>query len=533
MRVQVLGRVRAWRDGTEINLGGPKQRAVLALLATAPGQVVARAELVAALWEGDPPPTSVNMVQTYVKQLRRLLEPGRRPRAPSQVLRSVGAGYALHLPPGSLDLARFRELVQSAGRAQADGDPRRAVQLLAGAVALWQGPPLADLPMLANLPQVVALAGERWAAIARYGETMIGLGAATDVLPLLYQAATVRPLDEAAQARLIRAYHAAGQREHAFMTYHAARRRLADELGIDPGPELLSAHAAALATDRGVAHAAGPPPLPASPLTPPTLPTPLLTPPTLTAPPLTPETLTPAVPRQLPASPGSFTGRAEQLHRLDKLLAGVSTASGVISTIIGPRGIGKTSLALHCAHQVAERFPDGQLFANLRGSEPGHQPTEPAVALRGFLDALAVPPARVPGSLDAQVGLYRSLLAGRRMLILLDDARSSDQVRPILPGGPGCLVLVTSRRQLTGLVADGAEPVTLHPLPRSDSRRLLERRIGTERLTAEPAAVDKLLDRCAGLPLALALAAARAAIHPEQPLSRLVEQLPTELEAID
>jgi tetratricopeptide (TPR) repeat protein/transcriptional regulator with XRE-family HTH domain len=236
----------------------------------------------------------------------------------------------------------------------------------------------------------------------------------------------------------------------------------------------------------------------------------------------------PALPRQLPAAPRWFTGRTRELARLDAALAGPPEAGGpvVISAIGGTGGIGKTWLALHWAHQNRERFPDGQLYVNLRGFDPTGQPLAPATAVRGFLEALCATPGAIPTDPDAQVGLYRSLLAGKRMLILLDNARDSGQAIPLLPGSPTCTVLITSRQQLTELIAThGARPVDLDVLPRDEARKLLARHLGRDRLEAEPAAVATLLTYCAGLPLALGIVAARATAHPHLPLTVLAAEL--------
>lgn len=235
-----------------------------------------------------------------------------------------------------------------------------------------------------------------------------------------------------------------------------------------------------------------------------------------------------APPRQLPADLAVFVGRSGERARLDAVLAEATrhpTAMPVVA-ISGTAGVGKTSLAVRWAHQVADRFPDGQLYVNLRGFDPSGVVTSPAEAVRGFLDAFGVPPERVPTTLDGQVGLYRSLLADRRVLVLLDNARDAEQVRPLLPGSPGCLVLVTSRNKLTSLVAaEGTYPVPLDLLSAAEAVELLARRIGTDRVTAEPAATREIVARCAGLPLALAIVSARAATHPDFPLELLAAEM--------
>jgi tetratricopeptide (TPR) repeat protein/transcriptional regulator with XRE-family HTH domain len=241
---------------------------------------------------------------------------------------------------------------------------------------------------------------------------------------------------------------------------------------------------------------------------------------------------TPVVrPAQLPADLAEFSGRAGYLTRLDALLPDgpdIRPATVVISAIAGTAGIGKTTLAVRWAHRVARRFDDGQLYVNLRGFDPLATPMDPAEAIRGLLEALGVASDRQPASLAGQVGLYRSLLAGRRVLVVLDNARDADQVRPLLPSSPGCLALVTSRNQLTGLIAaEAAHPITLDLLPAAEARQLLRRRLGADRVAAEPDAVDELIAGCAGLPLALAIAAARAATYPDFPLQALATQFRT------
>jgi tetratricopeptide (TPR) repeat protein len=240
-----------------------------------------------------------------------------------------------------------------------------------------------------------------------------------------------------------------------------------------------------------------------------------------------PDKREPAAPRQLPAAVVHFAGRISELAMLTGLLRGRANTGGtvVISAVSGTAGVGKTALAVYWAHQVGGRFPDGQLYINLRGFDPSGQVMAPAEAVRRFLDALGVPPERIPIDLDAQAALYRSQLAGKRMLVVLDNARDTAQVRPLLPGAPTCLVLVTSRNQLTSLIADGAHPITLDLLTDDEARQLLARSLGADRVTAEPAAIAEIITRCARLPLALAMVAARAAVRPQVELRILAEEL--------
>ncbi|MFI7127496.1 NB-ARC domain-containing protein [Nonomuraea sp. NPDC050153] len=229
---------------------------------------------------------------------------------------------------------------------------------------------------------------------------------------------------------------------------------------------------------------------------------------------------------QLPSDTARLAGRGKEIRELDGLLAvGEPAAGPQVVAVLGGAGIGKSALAVHWAHRVADRFPDGQLYANLRGFEPSAQPADPAEAIRGFLDALGVPAHQIPTSTDARAALFRGTVNGRRLLIVLDNARAAGQIRPLLPGTAGCLVVVTSRDQLTGLVAGGAAPIVLDPLPAQDALGLLARRLGPARVAAAPEAVHKIAALCSGLPLALAVAAARASTHPGFSLDDLAAEL--------
>jgi DNA-binding SARP family transcriptional activator len=421
VRIQLLGVVRAWRGGGELDVGPPSRRAVLGLLALAGGEAVTTGELVDALWGDRPPRSAVNVLQTHVKHLRRLLEPDRPRRTGSDALPHVGGGYALKQV--DVDLSRVRRLVAEAR----DRDPARAAELLGEALRLWPGRPLADLPFLDTHPKVVALVAERRDVIARYGDLMLAIGGAADALPAIAEAAAEQPLDEPAQARLIRAYHAVGQRAQAFQLYHDVRDRLVDELGVGPGPELRAAHAALLRSDgedRPVRRR----------------------------------------PKQLPAGPFGFTGRTAELSILDSWLP---VAPG--AAISGNAGVGKSALAVHWAHRVLDRFPDGQLYADLRGQ------VRPIAVLTQFLTALGVPCERVPADQEAASALFRTVLTGRKVLVLLDNAADPEQVRPLLPAAPGCFVVVTGRMAMPGV-----RQLTLDPLSQEDALRLLAQVLGPE-----------------------------------------------------
>ncbi|MBE1576375.1 BTAD domain-containing putative transcriptional regulator [Amycolatopsis roodepoortensis] len=479
VRIQVLGSLRVWLAGTEIELGPPGRRAVLGLLVLAGGEAMSKQELVDALWGGRPPRSAVNVLQTHVKHLRRLLEPDRPARSGSEILPHAGGGYAVRWDAVEIDLPHVRGLVTEANDALRDGETGRAAALFGEALRWWRGRPLADIPSLATHPKVLALQAERRALLARYGDAMLAIGAADEVLAELAEAAADQPLDEPAQARLIRAYHGAGQRATAFRLYQEVRQRLVEELGVEPGPELAAAHAALLEDGE---------PLPA---------------PRSTA----------RVPRQLPAEPSGFTGRAAELSILDQLVPRTGSSGGAVAlvAVTGPAGAGKTALAVHWGHRVKDRFPDGQFYANLRGHSAGAPATALEVLTR-FLAALDVPAERLPADTETASALYRTLMTDRKALVVLDNAVDVDQVRPLLPAGPGCLVLVTARDRMAGLVAlHGARRLTLGMLEPGEALDLLARVLGPEWVRAEREAAAEVAGLCAYLPLALRIAAANLA----------------------
>ncbi|MFJ4621652.1 AfsR/SARP family transcriptional regulator [Streptomyces sp. NPDC088812] len=533
VRFAVLGPVRVWRGSTELEPGGPQERSFLALLLVRAGQPVAVEEIVDVLWGADPPRSAVNVVRRHVGTLRRLLEPSLAPRAEGRWLLRDAGGYRLVTDGDSLDLLAFRAL-REAGRHSVRESPARALDLLTEALALWHGPVAAGIPAHARTHPAFDAAGrERLAALREAAGAALRAGTPDAVLPDLRLAAADHPLDEPLQAGLILTLAAAGRRPEALDAYDAVRRRLADGLGIDPGPELREAREtvlreeweAVLRDDRETAPREEWDTVPGEDRE--------TVPPSAAAAgadaPVAPVASFPA-PAQLPHDIPAFTGRDAELDELLTLplpgVDGPGPDTVVISAIGGMAGVGKTTLAVHCAHRVAHRFPDGQLYVNLRGFDPSGAAVEPGEAVRGFLDALGVPPERVPHGLDAQTALYRSTLAGRRVLVVLDNARDSDHVRPLLPGSPGCLALVTSRDGLSSLVsAAGAHALTLRPFGPGQARGLLVRRLGAGRVEAEPRAADEIGALCAGLPLALACVAARAAAHPHFPLAAIAAEL--------
>jgi DNA-binding SARP family transcriptional activator len=489
----LLGPLLVRRGAAVVPVTAGKQRVLLAALLLSANQPVSLDELDAALWGEAPPASARATLQNYVKRLRQALaETGPR-------IRTLPQGYLITVAPGELDVSRFEALLGRAGKAAEEGAWGRAAVQLRAALSLWQGEPLAGVPsQLLARREAPRLAELRLQAIEARIDADLHLGRHAGVIAELGQLAGAHPLRERLHALLMLALYRDGQQAEALAAYQRARRVLIEELGSEPWPELRRLQQQILTADPALL-----PPKPAA------------------------GAAAAVVPRQLPAAPAHFAGRAGELKALTGVLdAAAGGATVVISAIGGTAGVGKTALAVHWAHQVTEWFPDGQLYVNLRGFDPSATPVTPADAVRRFLDALGVPAGQIPSSPEAQQGLYRSLLAGRRMLIVLDNARDASQVRPLLPGGEGCLVLVTSRSQLSSLVAaEGAHPLILDMLSPAEARSLLEGRLGPERIAAEPRAAAELAGLCAHLPLALAIAAARAATHHGLPLAALAAEL--------
>lgn len=521
VRFAVLGPVRAWRGDDEMELGSPQQRALLVALLLRRGRPAALDELIDAVWGEQPPATAVSVLRTYASRLRKVLEPGRDPAGARQLLVSVGDGYLARVADDALDVAVFEQQLGEARKLRADGDHERAADLLHTALAAWQGTPLAGLPGPLAESERARLEEQRLAALEARLDSDLHLGRHAEAVPELMSLTGRHPLREELHRLLMLALYRSSRQAEALAAYRTARQTLIAELGTDPGPVLQDLHRRILEGDATLSLPEDRPrdnsgrPQEDSERRQQAEPTDAAHP-------------KPNVPAQLPADLPTFTGRSSELDRVRALLPDADRAPStvVISAIGGMAGIGKTTLAVHWAHEIAHRFPDGQLFVNLRGFDPTGAAATPDEAVRVLLDALGVPPMRIPTGLDAQTALYRSLLAHRRVLILLDNARDADQVRPLLPGSPGSLVIVTSRNQLAGLVVgEGAHPLTLDPMPFEEAYDLLARRLGTGRLAAEPKAVEEIIARCAWLPLALAIVAAQAAAHPDFPLGAIADEL--------
>jgi DNA-binding SARP family transcriptional activator len=475
-----------------VSLGGPRQARLLAALLLHAGTSVPVSHLVEVLWDDRPPRQAVKVVRNTVSLLRTTAARAADPAT----ITTVSGGYRLDVSGDELDLIAFHRLRDDAGQAATRGDQRLAAARLRAALALWRGPALHGLDCPALAPAVAHLDELYLACWERLADLELRLGRANELVGSLSELTRAHPLREHLHGRLMHALHYTGRRAEALATYRTLRDRLRDELGLDPDPAIQDLHRRILAGDPALAPSVEPP-----------------------------AEATP-VPRQLPAAARHFTGRADELKALDDILDRPGGSTVVISAIDGTGGIGKTALALYWARQIADRYPDGQLYLNLRGYDPGHPPLEPARAIRSLLDTFAVEPARIPADPDGQAALYRSLVADKRLLVVLDNARDAAQVRPLLPGSPTSLVVVTSRNRLTGLIAtEGADQLTLDLLSDAEARELLVRRLGPVRTGREPAALAELVELCGGLPLALNLAAAHAVSARDRPLAALVDRL--------
>ncbi|MEU7862227.1 BTAD domain-containing putative transcriptional regulator [Nonomuraea sp. NPDC049141] len=474
----VLGALRVSSAGAEIPLSGPKQRIALATLLLHANERVSADHLITRMWDGDESANARAALQTHLTRLRQALgAPG--------LIRTFDGSYTITATPDSLDLLRYREICRRSRR----GEPAEELAALTEAMALCGEPLLANVPSEAlHREEISLLVEEQLRTLERWSDLHLEWGRPEQGIAVLRAATARHPYSERLWANLIRALHRSGRQAEAMEAYQSVTHRLREDLDVRPGELLRRAHQSILTAGETEVVGAS------------------------------------MTPQQLPSGVAHFTGRLAELDRLDRLVADVPGRTEIV-VIGGPGGAGKSALAVHWAHQMIDRFPGGQLYLNLRGFGPG-APMEPMVAIETLLRAMGVSATSLSADLDARAAMLRSTLAGRRMLLLLDNARDSAQVRPLLPGA-NSLVLVTSRNQLRGLAArDGARQLTLDTLTGPESLELLEKVIGARQVADERDAAVRLVELCAGLPLALSVIAERA--HRGGGLARIVSALEDE-----
>lgn len=522
MEVRLLGEVQLWAAGQLLDVGAPRRQAVLAVLSVDVGRPVAMETLIDRVWDDAPPVEARNVLYSHLSRIRRLLgQAADRTGQTSVRIERRHAGYVLDVDPDVVDLHRFCRLVEN-GCDPLLADTDRAGALTA-ALRLWRGPPLAVLSGRWAAQVRSSWHQHRLEAVAQWAQVELRLGHPSVVITALHDLVAEYPLAEPLEGLLMRALHAAGRSAEALDRYTLIRQRLADDLGTDPGPELRTLHQCLL---RGEPPPAAPEP-------------------TITTGGSAPDNHGAGgdrhggrpgapCPHELPPDTWGFTGRDRELDELDGQLdlAAHNATAVVISSVSGTAGVGKTALAVHWAHRVSSRFPDGQLYVNLRGYDPG-QPVSTSAALAAFLRSLGIKGPELPEEQADRARLFRSVLAGRRTLVLLDNAHSVEQVVDLLPGTSGCLALVTSRDRLAGLgVLHGAHRIDLTPLSTADADELLRTHVGA-RVQAEPDAANALITQCAHLPLALRIAAQLAAARPAARLGDLVDELTDEQQRLD
>jgi DNA-binding SARP family transcriptional activator/tetratricopeptide (TPR) repeat protein len=506
LSLQVLGPVRVLRGGAEIDLGPRQQRLILALLLARAGKTVGMDEFIELLWDQDPPASATNVVYRLVGATRRLLEPSLPPRSPSRLLTGDGTGYRLVADGHDLDLVAFRDLVERARTEDAADRPDRALSCLVDALRLWRGPCAGAPDLLRRVHPVFVAVDHECADVARRAaELALRCRQVRAVLPVVRAFSDRHPLDEALQAQLLLMLSADGKQAEAIARYGQIRTRLLEDLGTSPGAALRQAYQEVL---RGTGSGTVDEPLRLHRAE--------------------PENRFVPVPAQLPLDLPVFSGREEVLRRVLSVVRSHVTAQTAmpVLAIDGIPGIGKTTLAVHAAHQVVDAYPDGQLYVDLQGFHPHGNVQEPEDVLYRFLTALHVPDAAIPAGTHARSGLFRSVLAGRRVLVVLDNARDLEQARPLLPGTPGCLVLVTSRNRLGGLaIAHGADMFTLDALSPEEAQEFIVSRIGVTARSAEEDALNSIVERCGGLPLALAVVSSRASAGSGHRLADIAREL--------
>lgn len=482
MDLDVLGPVQACIDGRPVVLAGHQRRALLSALALRPGEVVLLSRLVDALWDTEPPASAVVKVQGHVSALRRAIGAAGHPDPRSLVV-TRQPGYLLDLGGGRLDLAEYDAHIRNAERSRRAGRLAEASEQFGEALALWRGPAFADVPSRVIQAESVLLGERRLMAVEAKAELDVSLGRYDDVVAELGPLVAAYPLRESLRAGLMIGLYRAGRQADALEVYRQGRRILVEELGIEPGPQLRRLESQILAGGSATAAAQA----------------------------------TMLAPCDLPGDHPHFTGRNREVELLRALLD--RRAGAVVANLTGAAGIGKTALAVHVAHQVGDRFPDGRLYVDLRSGE--RTPVRPAEALTRFLRTLGMPGQAIPEDEGARADLYRALVADRQLLVVLDNAANEQQVRPLLPGGPRCATLITSRRALSGLELTAL--VCVGVLDRAPARRLFAAVSGAP--DAPSAELDRIMGYCGGLPLAVRISAARLAARPHWTVADLADRL--------
>ncbi|MFI7410662.1 BTAD domain-containing putative transcriptional regulator [Streptomyces sp. NPDC049627] len=495
LRFSVLGPVRAWRDDEQLPTGSPQQRALLAALLLREGRTATAAELIDALWGEEPPSQALAAVRTYASRLRKALDAG--------VLVSESGGYAVRgLAEGALDLGVAQELAAQAEKARGAGDLSHAREVLGRALALWDGEVLAGVPGPYAEAQRVRLEEWRLQLLESRLDMDLEQGCHAEAVSELTALTAAHPLRERLRELLMLALYRSGRQAEALAVYADTRRLLADELGVDPRPGLKELQQRILQADPGLAE-------PSAPVTGPAV--------------------TPVRPAQLPATVPDFTGRSAFVSELGEVLASAEGRVMAVSALAGIGGVGKTTLAVHVAHQARSAFPDGQLYVDLQGAGP--RAAEPETVLGSFLRALGTADSAIPDSLEERAALYRSVLDGRRVLVLLDNAKDAAQVRPLLPGTEGCAALVTSRVRMVDLA--GAHLVDLDVMSPDEALQLFTKIVGEERVASEREAALDVVAACGFLPLAIRIAASRLAARRTWTVSVLAAKLADERRRLD
>lgn len=496
LQFRVLGALSVTHGGAAVQVPAGRQRVVLAMLLFEANRIVSIEQLIDAVWEIDPPATARVQIQICVSALRRSLD---RPGQPETIL-TRPPGYLLRLTAGQLDLPRFEQLLAEAKRAVEADEGAAAAARFRAALSLFRGPVMEGVPSEVVQAKATRLAERRLHAIERCVDLELQLGKHRELVEELRDLVAKHPLQERFRGFLMLALHRSGRTSEALQTYREGRRQLVDELGLEPGNELRTLERVILAED-GDGEAVE----------------------------YEPAGLPQIVPRQLPRDLADFTGRGAPLRHIDSLVAGAAGTMPIV-VVSGKGGVGKSALAVHAAQRLqASSFSDGQLYVDLRGT--AETPVPPPAVLSRFLRSLGVPGAGVPEDLEERADLYRTMLADRRVLIVLDDAGDERQVLPLLPGSASCMVLLTSRSRLTGL--PGAQLVELEEMDERTGVDLLARVAGVSRVAAEREAATRLVDAVGGLPLALRILGARLAARSHWPLALMEDRLLDERRRLD